>query len=62
MYEQVKDEIMMNEDWDKYSAYKPLIKSDQFTPEELLRLKESAFRQYYLRWKWISRRMMGMIA
>jgi anaerobic magnesium-protoporphyrin IX monomethyl ester cyclase len=62
MYEQVKNEIMLTEDWEKYSAYKPLIKSDEFTPDELLRLKESAFRQYYLRWKWISKRMMGLIA
>lgn len=61
MHDQVKDDIL-NEDWEKYTAYTPLLRSSQYTPEELLRYKESAFRQYYLRWRWISKRMMGVLA
>jgi len=60
MYDQVKDDIL-NEDWEKYTAYTALLRSSQYTPEELLRYKESAFRQYYLRWRWISKRMMGVL-
>ncbi|MGH9993188.1 MAG: B12-binding domain-containing radical SAM protein [Nitrososphaera sp.] len=61
-YDQVKNDIMMNEDWQKYTAYTSLLRSDQYTSEELLRFKESAFKEYYLRWAWMSRRMMGVIA
>ncbi|MGI0028245.1 MAG: B12-binding domain-containing radical SAM protein [Nitrososphaera sp.] len=61
-YDQVKNDIMMNEDWQKYTAYTSLLRSDQYTSEELLRFKESAFKEYYLRWAWMSRRMMRVIA
>lgn len=60
-YDQVKNDII-NEDWEKYTAYIPLLKSDKFTSEELLKLKESAFKEYYLRWKWIQTRAKGVIA
>jgi radical SAM superfamily enzyme YgiQ (UPF0313 family) len=60
-YDQVKNDIMMNEDWEKYSAYIPLLKSDQYTSEELLQLKETAFREYYLRWRWISKHAMSVL-
>lgn len=61
-YDQVKNDIMMNEDWEKYTAYTSLIKSDQYTSEELLHFKESAFREYYLRWRWIAKHAMSVIA
>lgn len=61
MYEQAKKDIL-SEEWEKYNAYSSVLGSDQYTPEELLLLKESAFRQYYLRWRWISRRMIGVVA
>jgi hypothetical protein len=61
MYELVKKDIL-SEDWEKYNAYSSVLGSGHYTPEELLHLKESAFRQYYLRWGWISRRMMGVVA
>jgi len=61
-YDQVKNDIMMNEDWQKYTAYTSLLRSDHYTSEELLRFKESAFKEYYLRWAWMSTRMMGVIA
>jgi len=61
LYEQVKPDIT-NEDWEKYTGYIPLIKSDQFSPEELLKFKEDAFKEYYLRWKWIKTRVKGVIS
>jgi anaerobic magnesium-protoporphyrin IX monomethyl ester cyclase len=56
----VKDDII-GEDWEKYTSYLPLIKSDKFSPETVLKLKEKAFKEYYLRWNWILKRSKGII-
>ena len=59
-HEQVKDNIM-TEDYEKYTAHIPIIKSEEYSPEEILEIKETAFKKYYLRWQWIQTRAMGAI-
>ena len=59
-HEQVKDNIM-TEDYEKYTAHIPLIKSEEFSPEEILQMKENAFKEYYFRWQWIQTKAIGAI-
>lgn len=57
----VKNEII-NEDWQNYNSYTPLIQLKDLTSEEILNLKEKAFKDYYLRGKWIFKRGFGIVA
>ena len=44
-----------------FTDKKPLINSEHYTSEELLKLKEKAFKEYYMRWKWIFKRGLKTI-
>ncbi len=60
-HDEVKNDITSNE-WEKYTAYIPLIKSNDYSSNDLLQTKERAFKEYYLRWKWIKTRGKAIIA
>ena len=51
-YEQVKNEIYEN-DWENFDSYTPVMKHPNLSREELLRLKEKAWGEYYFRPKWL---------
>ena len=46
-YEQVKDKIYA--DWESFDSFTPTFMHKNLTPTELLKLKESAYTQYYFR-------------
>ena len=59
-YEMTKDRIY-DHNWNSYNGFTPVWKHDVLTPEELLKLKEKAFVNYYFRPKYIAsfiRRML----
>jgi hypothetical protein len=45
----------------KQLSYQPLINSEHYSPDELLKFKEKAFKEYYMRWKWILKRGLKTI-
>jgi radical SAM superfamily enzyme YgiQ (UPF0313 family) len=51
-FDVVKDRIT-DFDWKKYTTHYPVVKLDYVTPEEVLKFKNRAYRQYYLRPSWI---------
>jgi anaerobic magnesium-protoporphyrin IX monomethyl ester cyclase len=59
-YDDVKDKVEINEEWQKMTGYQPLIKLEHFTTKEILHIKERAFREYYLRLNWILKRGKGL--
>ena len=59
--EEIKSSINDNGTFENYSSYQPLINSEHYTSEELLKLKEKAFKEYYMRWKWIFKRGLKTI-
>ena len=54
--DEIKDSINDKGTFENYSSYLPLINSEHYTPDELLKFKEKAFKEYYVRWKWILKR------
>jgi len=54
--DEIKTSINDNGDFEKYSSYLPLIESEHYTADELLKFKEKAFKEYYMRWNWIFKR------
>lgn len=61
-YEDVKSDVVEIDDWQKMNGFQPLIKLKNFTPDEILKVKERAYKEYYLRWSWIIKRGKGLIA
>lgn len=59
-YEEVKDDII-DKDWKKYNAYMPLLKSENYSNEELSKYKEKAYKEYYFRKQWILKRGKAII-
>lgn len=55
-YDEIKTSITDNDDYEKYSHFLPVIESEHYTANELLKFKEKAFKEYYLRWNWILKR------
>jgi anaerobic magnesium-protoporphyrin IX monomethyl ester cyclase len=55
-HDEVKNEIIDDSNWNKYTAFTSLIKLENISSEELLEYKEKAFKDYYLRWDWIKKR------
>lgn len=47
-FEQVKNRIIQ-QDWQKFDCYTPVLRHDNLSPEEILALKERAFLSYYYR-------------
>ena len=59
--EEIKSSINDNDTFENYSSYQPLINSEHYTSDELLKFKEKAFKEYYMRWKWILKRGLKTI-
>ena len=51
-YEQVKNKIYEN-DWENFDSYTPVMKHSNLSREELIKLKEKAWSEYYFRPKWL---------
>ena len=51
-YEEMKDRII-EPDFEKFDAYTPTFKHDNLSSEQLLELKDFAFRSYYFRPAWM---------
>lgn len=47
-YEEIKDKIF-EKDWSKFDSFTPVFKHENLNPEQLLKLKERAFIEYYFR-------------
>src|SRR5579872_7151443 len=50
------DEIgpqIASRDWSRYDVYTPNLKYEHLTSDEVVRLHEECFRQYYFRWKYV---------
>jgi len=59
LYEQVKERILTR-DWDKYDGAHAVLKLDNLLPQEIEGLLEKAYRQFYLRPKWLVRNLTGL--
>jgi radical SAM superfamily enzyme YgiQ (UPF0313 family) len=55
--EELEDSSIKNAQWDEYTGFSSLIQLKDINFDELLELKEKAFRDYYLRWNWIKKRL-----
>ena len=51
-YEEMKDRIF-EQDFEQFDAYTPVFKHDNLSPQQLLELKDLAFRSYYFRPAWM---------
>lgn len=51
-YEQVKGDLV-EEDWEKFDTCHMVLRHNSFAPEEVERLREQAFLEYYYRPQWI---------
>ena len=60
-HDEVKNEIVNDSNWNEYTAYTSLIKLKNISSNELLEYKERAFKEYYLRWKWIKKRALKVL-
>jgi len=60
-HDEVENLIIKEKNWETYSGFQPILKLEHFTQEEILKIKESAFKQYYLRWDWIKKRARKVI-
>ena len=49
---EIEDRVA-NRDWSRYDVYTPNLKYDHLTAEEVSRLHQKCFRQYYFRWKYL---------
>jgi radical SAM superfamily enzyme YgiQ (UPF0313 family) len=59
--EEIKSSINDNGTFENYSHFQPLINSEHYTPDELLKLKEKAFKEYYMRKEWIRKRALKIL-
>lgn len=59
-YEEVKDKIFET-DWTKFNSFTPVFKHENLTSEQLLKLKEKAFVEYYFRPKYALKYMRHKI-
>ena len=57
---EVEDSIRKGK-WEEYTGFQSLIQLDGISYEEMLKLKERAFKEYYLRWNWIKKRALKTI-
>ncbi|MFQ6044712.1 MAG: hypothetical protein ACE5PV_27990, partial [Candidatus Poribacteria bacterium] len=59
LYEQVKERILIH-DWDKYDGAHAVLKLDNLSPQEIEELLEKAYKQFYLRPKWLVKNLTGL--
>lgn len=59
LYEQVKERILTY-DWDKYDGAHAVLKLDNLLPQEIEGLLEKAYKQFYLRPKWLVKNLIGL--
>lgn len=45
-------DLIFEKDWEKFDAYTPVFNSGKVSPDQLLKLKDYAYRSYYFRLKW----------
>jgi anaerobic magnesium-protoporphyrin IX monomethyl ester cyclase len=57
-YYEVMRPKLIETQWERYDIYTPTFEHAHLTKEELLELKEEAYRRYYFRPSWISRHLM----
>jgi radical SAM superfamily enzyme YgiQ (UPF0313 family) len=54
LYEDLKSRIITN-DWSNFSEYRPTLKLDHLSSEELIKFRDKAYRSYYARPNWFFR-------
>ena len=59
-HEDVKNDVTYGTDWEKLDGFQPLIKLEHFTSNEILQMKERAYKEYYLRLNWITKKGKGL--
>lgn len=48
-------------DYSKYTEYDPIVRLDDATPEQILKMKNKAFNGYYIRPSWVAKHGFGLI-
>jgi anaerobic magnesium-protoporphyrin IX monomethyl ester cyclase len=51
-YDTVQDRLV-TQDWKQYTTYRPVLRLDHSSSEEVLYFKRKAYREYYCRWSWL---------
>ena len=59
LYEQVKDRILTH-DWDKYDGAHSVLKLNNLSPQVIKELMIKAYKQFYLRPKWIAKNFTNL--
>ncbi|MFH1173032.1 MAG: radical SAM protein [bacterium] len=58
MFDQVKAQgLLMSEDWDDYDLSKPVMRLENLTQTEILKLYRYCYRKFYFRWQYILMRL-----
>lgn len=52
LYNNLKDRILHN-DWSQFTEYRPTLKLDHLSNADIIHFRDMAYRQYYLRIKWL---------
>ncbi|MCO4794280.1 MAG: radical SAM protein [Bacteriovoracaceae bacterium] len=52
LYTNMESELL-TKNWENFTAYDPVVKSSEYSSEELLRLRDKAYKSYYTNPKWI---------
>ena len=53
-FEEVRDHLL-TEDWSTFTEYRPVVRLPGATSEEIVRVRDHAFRTYYMRPRWLCR-------
>ncbi|MFH0922860.1 MAG: radical SAM protein [Candidatus Micrarchaeota archaeon] len=54
-FDGIQDQLTTRE-WSKFNSYNPVVRTKHLSPEKLVKLKDDAFRKYYLRPSWLLKR------
>lgn len=59
-FDEIKDRIT-SFDWKKYTTHDPVVRLDNLSSEDLVRYKNKAYREYYLRPSWILKQGLKLL-